>query len=68
MHQAILVISARSSAHQRLNEWSSPPSPALDAAAEVVLVLVSFVVVRGGSVTLAADGLVEHVADADERG
>ena len=31
-----------------------------------VSVFVSFVVVRGGSVTLA-DGRVEHVADADDR-
>jgi hypothetical protein len=38
----------------------------LDATADRVSVLVSFVVVRGGSVT-PADGRVEHVADADDR-
>jgi hypothetical protein len=36
------------------------------AAADVVSVVVSFVVVRGGLATLA-DGLVEHVGDADGR-
>jgi hypothetical protein len=51
--------------------WARRPpggnGPALDAAAVVVSVLVSFVVVHGGSVTLA-DRLVEHVADVDDRG
>jgi hypothetical protein len=42
------------------------PSPALDATADRVSVLVSFVIVRGGSVT-PVDGRVEHVADADDR-
>jgi hypothetical protein len=41
-------------------------SPVLDVPADFVSVLVSFVVVRLGSVT-AADGLVEHGADADDR-
>ena len=41
-------------------------SPALDAAAAFVSVLVSFVVVRLGSTT-AAGGLVEYEADADDR-
>lgn len=42
----------------------SDPNPARDAAADLVSVLVSFVVVRGGSAT-ATDSLVEHVAYAD---
>jgi hypothetical protein len=41
-------------------------SPAVDAAADVVSVLVSFVVVRLGSENVAA-GLVEHGVDADDR-
>jgi hypothetical protein len=41
-------------------ESGSPPG------ADFVSVFVSFVVVRGGSLTLA-DGLVEHVADVDDR-
>jgi len=40
---------------------------ALDAAPDLVSVLVSFVVVRASSAT-ATDSLVEHAADADDRG
>jgi hypothetical protein len=42
------------------------PSPALDVTADRVSVLVSFVVVRVGSVT-SAEGRVEHVADGGGR-
>lgn len=42
-------------------------SPAHDDWGVIVSVLVSFVVVRAGSAT-RAEGLVEHVADADDRG
>jgi hypothetical protein len=49
----------------RLKRWDA--SPARSTAASLVSVLVSFVVVRLGSAT-ATDGLVEHGADADNRG
>jgi hypothetical protein len=41
--------------------------PVSTAPADLVSVLVSFVVVRLGSAT-ATDGLVEHIADADDLG